>query len=109
MATKTLAQPFDSILEGHIEITAGVAGGKPRITRRRITVQDIVIWHERMELSADEITTEYDLTLSDVYAALTYYYDHCIEIDDAIRESDTFVELFRRQHPSKLAQKLHQG
>ena len=109
MATTILDQPSE-LSYRHIEITPGIAGGKPRITGRRITVQDIVIWHERMGLSADEIATEYDLTLSDIYAALTYYYDHQTEIDEALRESEAFVEAFRRQHPSKLAQKLlYQG
>ncbi len=45
------------------------AGGKPHVARRRITVQNIVIWHEFMGHSADEIATEYDLSLADVYAA----------------------------------------
>jgi len=40
MSTKTLDE--------HIEITPGVAGAKPRITGHPITVQDIVIWHERL-------------------------------------------------------------
>ena len=47
MATKMLDQ--------HIEITPGIAGGKPRIAGRRITVQNIAIWHERMGKGADEI------------------------------------------------------
>ena len=51
-------------LDRHIESTPDVAGGKPRIAGRRITVQNIAIWHERMGLSADEIATEYDLTLA---------------------------------------------
>ena len=38
MGTKTL--------DGHIEITKGIAGGKPRIAGHRITVQNIVIWYE---------------------------------------------------------------
>ena len=49
-------------LDDHIEITPGVAGGKPRIAGRRITVQNIAIWHERMGKSADEIATEHVLT-----------------------------------------------
>jgi uncharacterized protein (DUF433 family) len=54
----------------HIETTPGVAGGKPRIAGHRITVQDIVLWHERLSLDADEIATEHDLSLADVHAAL---------------------------------------
>ena len=57
-------------LDQHIEITPGISGGKPRIAGHRITVENIVIWHERMGKSADEIATEYDLTLADVYAGI---------------------------------------
>jgi uncharacterized protein (DUF433 family) len=95
-------------LDRHIERTPDVAGGKPRITGRRITVQNIVIWHERMGLNADEIATAYDLTLADVYAALAYYYDHRIEIDEAIRDGEAFAETLRQRIPSKVAQKLNE-
>lgn len=46
------------VLDDHIEITPGMAGGKPRIAGRQITVQNIAIWHELMGKSADEIATE---------------------------------------------------
>jgi len=95
-------------LDEHIEITPDIAGGKPRIAGHRITVQNIVIWHEWMGLSADEIATEYGLTLADVYAALAYYYDHRDEIDKAIKDSKDFVEALRRQIPSKVPQKLNE-
>ncbi|MEH2027176.1 DUF433 domain-containing protein [Nostoc sp.] len=37
-------------------------------------MQDIVIWHERIGLSPDEIIYHYpSITLADVYAALAYY------------------------------------
>ena len=92
-------------LAQHIKATPGVAGGKPRIAGRRITVQNIVIWHERMGLSADEIASAYDLGLSDIYAALAYYYDHRAEIDASILSDDALVAELRRQIPSKLIQK----
>lgn len=94
------------MLDEHIEITPGVAGGKPRIAGRRITVQNISIWHERMGRSADEIATEYDLTLADVCAALTYYFDHREEIDNSIRDGEVFAEALRERTPSKLSRKL---
>ena len=90
----------------HIEITPGVAGGKPRIAGHRITVQDIVIWHERMGIGADEIATEHGLTLSDIYAALAYYYDHRKEIDKAIHTDEAFVAELRRKIPTKLKDKI---
>lgn len=94
------------VLDQHIKVTPEVAGGKPRIANHRITVQNVVIWHERMGLSADEIATEYGLTLADVYAALAYYYDHRAEIDEDIRADDAFIEELRKSTPSKLLERL---
>ena len=95
-------------LDQHIEITPGICSGKPRIAGHRITVAHIAIWHERMGKCADEIATEYDLTLADVYAALAYYFDHREEIDQSIQESEEFVKAFRQQTFSKLAEKLQE-
>jgi uncharacterized protein (DUF433 family) len=91
-------------LDHHVEITPGVAGGKPRIAGHRITVQDIVIWHERLGRSADEIAAEHDISLSDVYAALAYYYDHRDDLDDSIRADEAYVAEMRRRIPSRLTE-----
>lgn len=94
-------------LDGHIIATPGVVGGKPRIAGRRIAVRNIVIWHERLGKSADEIADEYDLSLSDIYAALAYYFDHRAEIDRDLRESSAFIDALRRSTPSKLKPRPH--
>jgi uncharacterized protein (DUF433 family) len=94
------------MLDQHIEISAGIAGGKPRIAGLRITIQATAMWHERMGRSADEIATEHDLTLADVYAALTYYFEHRSEIDESIREGEAFAQAPRERTPWKLSQKL---
>jgi len=88
-------------LDERIEITPGIAGGKPRISGRRITVQNIVIWHEWLGRNADEIASENGLSLADIYAALAYYYSNREEIDSSIRASEAFVEELRKQIPSK--------
>ncbi len=93
-------------LDEHIEITPGVAGGKPRIAGHRITVHDIVVWHERLGRDADEIASEFDLSLADIYAALAYYFDHRETIDRELEESQAFVQALREQTPSPLKQKL---
>ena len=90
----------------HIEVTPGTAGGKPRITGHRITVQDVVVWHERLGLSADEIAAEHDLSLADVYAALTYYYDHREDVDRSIKADEELVAELRKRNPSKVLAKL---
>ncbi|HET6382094.1 MAG TPA: DUF433 domain-containing protein [Armatimonadota bacterium] len=93
-------------LDDHIEITPHIAGGKPRIAGRRITVQNVVIWHDRLGKSADEIAAEHDLALADIYAALAYYFDHRIEIDRDIEEGAAFVEAPRKKTPSKVRDRL---
>lgn len=100
MSTKTTFE--------HIVTTSKVAGGKPRIAGHRITVQQIAVWHEQMGYSVDEIATQYGLTLSEIYAALAYYYDHKAEVDRTITESETFAETLSKKTPSLLAQKLHE-
>ncbi len=92
----------------HIEITPGVCGGKPRISGHRITVANIVIWHERLGRSADEIATEYDLTLSDVYAALVYYFDNRAAIDGSIAKSNALVASLRKKNVSPLAERFQE-
>ena len=93
-------------LKSHIESTPEVLGGKPRIAGRRIAVQDIVVWHERMGRSADEIASEYSLTLSSIYAALAYYFDHREEIDDSLRRGDEFIDAMLAENGSKVKDRL---
>lgn len=93
------------VLDRHIEITPGIAGGRPRIAGHRITVQNIVIWHERMGWSIDEICAEYELTLAEVHAALAYYFDHQEEIDQRIDADEAFVAEQRRRTLSVLEKK----
>lgn len=93
-------------IASHIESTPEVTGGKPRVAGHRITVQNIAIWHERLGLSADEIATQYGLSLADIYAALAYYYDHREEIDRSIHEDEEFIAELRRQTQSLLREKL---
>ena len=92
----------------HIEITPGVCGGKPRVAGHRITVANIVIWHERLGKSADEIATEYDLTLADVYAALAFYFDNREAIDESIAKSKALVSSLRKKNVSRVAKRIQE-
>jgi uncharacterized protein (DUF433 family) len=70
-----------SIISENLTINPGFCGGQPCITGHRIKGQDVVIWHEEMGISPEEIIYHYpSITLADVYAALTYYHDHREEI-----------------------------
>lgn len=66
-----------------------------------------MLWHERLNLSADEIVSKFpQVSLAGVYAALAYYYEHQSEIDEQMRQGDALVDELRRKHPSKLSGKI---
>jgi uncharacterized protein (DUF433 family) len=97
------------VVADHVVITPGVCGGRPRVAGHRITVQNIVLCHERGGLSPDEIASKYPgVTLADIHAALAYYYDHRTEIDARIESDRQFAEQLRAQSSSLLQQKLAQ-
>lgn len=93
-------------LDEHIEHQQDATGENAHIRGHRITVQDVAIWHERLGRSADEIATEHDVTLADVYAALAYYFDHRDDIDRRIADDQALAQSLRERTPSKVAEKL---
>src|SRR5438477_1461085 len=101
------APPQDRV---RIVSTPGTCGGRPRIDGHRITVEDVAIWHERMGMSPDEIVSAYpSITLSDVHAALAYYFENRERIDADLRDGERFVEQMKAKAPPSLVQeKLRQ-
>lgn len=85
-----------------IEINPEISGGKPHIAGHRITVQNIVVLHELLGLSIDEISSEYDLTIAEIYTALAYYYENKSVIDQTLLEDEEIVSTLKRQIASKL-------
>jgi uncharacterized protein (DUF433 family) len=89
----------------HVELQSGPRGVRPRIAGKGILVQAVVAWHQ-MGLTPDEIAANHDLTLAEVYAALSYYYDHRVEIDRLTREDREYVEQMKQRNPSLVQEKL---
>ena len=101
---------MSSVITERIIKTPGVCGGKACIAGHRIRVMDIVIQHEDVGMSPDEIVAAYpELSLSDVHAALAYYFDNLEEIRNDIRRNDNLAEQLRAHFPSKLREKLLNG
>ncbi len=99
--TKTL-----DVVAGHIGVKPGYCGGKPHILGHRIKVQHVVVWHERMGMSPTEIILAYpSIRLSDVHAALAYYYDHRSEIDADIVEYERQADEIEARYPSQVLEK----
>ncbi|WP_165227670.1 DUF433 domain-containing protein, partial [Aquisphaera insulae] len=96
------AHPLDRV---RIVSTPGVCGGRPRIDGHRIQVEDIAIWHERMGMSPGEIVAEYpSITLSDVHAALAYYYENRLRIDADIEAARRYAEEMRANAGTSMVQ-----
>lgn len=95
------------VIAERITKTAGICGGKACIAGHRVRVMDIVIWHEHMGMKADEIVSKVPtITLSDVYAALAYYFDHIEEIREEIRLEHAYVSEFMKTNSSALRDKM---
>jgi uncharacterized protein (DUF433 family) len=99
-----------TIITDRITKTPDVCGGKACIAGHRIRVMDIVIRHEDLGLNPDEIVAAFPLlSLSDVHAALAYYFDNVDEIRNDIRLNADVAEQLRDSFPSKLKTKLLNG
>ncbi len=95
------------VIREHIEIVEGAGGPKARIKGHNIRVQDVVIWHEKLRMTADEILYHYPtISMADVYAALAYYWDNRDEIERKIADDKAYVDEQKRNHVSLLEEKL---
>lgn len=95
----------------HIEIHPN-RDGQPRayIAGTRVRVQDVSVMAEVQGKSPDEIVQALPhLTLAQVHAALSYYFDHRDAIVREMREDEDFVRQLRAAGgPGVLEQKLKQ-
>ncbi len=60
--------------------TEGVLGGKARIDGRRVSIFGIAEMVIDYDHSPEEIAHKLDISLSEVHAALSYYYDNLDEM-----------------------------
>jgi uncharacterized protein (DUF433 family) len=96
----------------HIELRMNRDGqNRAYITGTRIRVQDIYALSELQGLDAGRIVEQLpQLSLGQVHAALSYYFDHRDEIMDEIRQDRKFADLMRpRTGPGPLETLLGGG
>ncbi|MFN6519556.1 MAG: DUF433 domain-containing protein [Nostoc sp. CreGUA01] len=74
--------------------TPGTLGGRPRIAGTRVSVQRIAAWY-KTGMNAEEIVERMgNLTLAQVYAALTYYHANQQEIEGyLIAEKSSYEQI----------------
>src|SRR5436309_15656437 len=84
---------MSSIIYPHIELDAQ---GIPWVAGTQTKVVEIVLDRLAHHWDADEMHRQHPhLSLSQIYAALTYYYDHQAEIDADIERRSRDVEEFK--------------
>lgn len=73
----------------------GVRGGRPCIKGTGLKVSDIVMAMRYHDRSPEQISEGYQVSLAEVYAALSYYHAHKCEIDDDIDDQITKARSLR--------------
>jgi uncharacterized protein (DUF433 family) len=103
----TESPPMSIVAYPHIEISDG---GVPILSGTTTKVVEIVLDRIAHHWDADEIRRQHPhLSLSQIYAALTYYHDHQSEIDAEISQQLDDVERIRQaQGESAMRLKLKQ-
>ena len=87
----------------HIVKEPGYCGGKAAIDNTRVRVNNVVFLHNEGK-APEQILVEYpDLSLAQVHAALTYYYDHKDEIEAELAGDEGWEERFERRRAEALA------
>lgn len=73
-----------------------IRGGRPVIAGTGIRVMDIAGYRDVQGLSAEDIASQFSLSLGQVYAALAYYHLHNQEIDKEIQADAEDAERLRQ-------------
>ena len=92
------------IVKQHIEfLPSAIHGKKACIAGTRIRVQDIYVLHELEQLTPHEIVLRYpQLSLADVYAGMTYYWDNQAEILEQIKLGRKVAEDIKKDNTPRL-------
>ena len=79
----------------------GYQGGEPVILGTRVPVRVIAIAWVRHAMPIWEILENWDVNETQIYDALSYYYDHRDELDEIIREQEDIVHWMDEYPPGK--------
>jgi uncharacterized protein (DUF433 family) len=89
-------EPARSLTQLHIDDS----GRRPVVTGTDIKVAQIASEHEHLGMTPDQIVEAHPhLTLADVHAALSYYYDHLEAVRADWRESERIVDDMKKRFP----------
>lgn len=94
MSAKVL--PIEAVV-----VDPGVRGGRPIVAGTSIRVSDLAAYHTLGGLTPEQLAVQFELDLSQVHAALAYYYRHQADVDAEIRanaeEADRWKQVLAAQ------------
>jgi uncharacterized protein (DUF433 family) len=91
----------------HIDINPEICSGQPHIRGTRITVSLIAREVESLRMSPDEVIAVHThLSLAQVHAALTYFYDHRDEVEASMSAGEDIEAEMRARFPSRVQELL---
>ncbi|MCP4428646.1 MAG: DUF433 domain-containing protein [Chloroflexi bacterium] len=89
---------------GYVSRHKEISNGRPVITGTRIRVSQIALEYERLEWTPDQIVDAHPhLTLAQVHAALSYYYDNLSSFHKEFVENKESLATLRRHYAAKMA------
>lgn len=74
-----------NVTTAHIMSAPDIQLGRPVIVDTQVRVQDVLVWYEDLGMQPDDIADRCNLSLAQVFAALTFAYEHKDRIEAAIR------------------------
>ena len=77
-----------------------IRGGRPCVAGTGLRVTDVALAHAVHSRTTDDIVADYEISLAQVYAALSYYYDHKTELDEDILQQVLQARSFKDQRRS---------
>ena len=100
---------MSNVVIQHITKTPEVCGGRACVAGHRIRVMDIVVLHEMRGMSPAEIVYQYPgITVADVHAALTYYFDNIEEIKNEFQKDEDWAAWGKANIPSQIPPELRE-
>ncbi|HZF07446.1 MAG TPA: DUF433 domain-containing protein [Thermoanaerobaculia bacterium] len=72
-------------------------GGQPVLAGTTLRVSDLAAYHTLAGLTPDQLSVQFDLGLSQVHAALAYYYRYKAAVDAEIRANSDQAEFWRQR------------
>ncbi len=83
-----MSQTVEKVKHAYIVSRKGYCGGRPIIAGTKFPVSSVVNYILKQGMTPEELVKEFPhLSLSQIYDALSYYYDHKEEMDKDIESS----------------------